>query len=98
MNADVDVEDIGIDAARIDDVVSAYDAVEDNGDHAEDYFYDFSGNEDNNVDADVAQNSFSGDDDDDVSGTPPLPPPDVFPPLSSNYKKLSSNPLPEQHL
>jgi hypothetical protein len=87
MNADADVEDIGFDAERIDDVVSAYDAVEDNEDHAEDYFYDFSGNEDNNVDPDVAQNSFSGDDDDDVSGTPPLPPPDVFTPLSSNYKK-----------
>ncbi len=66
---------------------SAYDAVEDHEDHAEDYFYDFSGNEDNNVDADVAQNSLSGDDDD-VGGTPPLPPPDVFASLSSNnYKK-----------
>ncbi len=55
---DVDVEDIGFDAERIDDVVSAYDAVQDREDHAEDYFYDFCGNEENNVDADVAQNSF----------------------------------------
>jgi hypothetical protein len=57
MNADVDVEDIGFDAERIDDVVAAYDAVEDHEDRAEDYYYDFSGNEENNVDADVAQNS-----------------------------------------
>ncbi len=54
MNADVDVEDIGFNAERIDDVVAACDAVEDNEDHAEDYFYDFCGNEENNVDADVA--------------------------------------------
>ncbi len=87
MNADADVEDIGFDAERIDNVVSAYDAVEDRENHAEDYFYDFCGNEDINVDVDVAQNSLSGDDDDDVSGTPPLPPPNVFAPLSSNYKK-----------
>ncbi len=36
MNADVDVEDIGFDAERIDDVVAAYNAVEDNENHAED--------------------------------------------------------------
>ncbi len=41
MNADVDVEDIGFDAERIDDVVAAYDAVEDHEDHAEDYFLRF---------------------------------------------------------
>ncbi len=42
---DVDVEDIGFDAERFDDVVAAYDAVEDHKEHAEDYFYDFCGNE-----------------------------------------------------
>ncbi len=86
MDADADVEDIGFDAKRIDDVVAAYDAVEGHEDHAEDYFYDLSGNEENNVDDGEAQNSFS-DDDDVVGGTPPLPPTDVFAPLSSNYKK-----------
>jgi hypothetical protein len=34
MDADVDVEDIGFDAGRIDNVVAAYDAVEDHEDHA----------------------------------------------------------------
>jgi hypothetical protein len=38
MNDDVDVEDIGFDAERIDDVVAAYDAVEDHEDHADDFF------------------------------------------------------------
>ncbi len=87
MDADAEVEDIGLDAKRIDDVVAAYDAVDDHEDRTEDYFYDFSGNRENNVVDGEAQNSFS-DDDDDVSGTPPpLPPTDVFAPLSSNYKK-----------
>jgi hypothetical protein len=86
MDADADVEDIGLDAKRIDDVVAAYDAVEDHEDRAEDYFNDFSGNKENNVVDGEAQNSFI-DDDDDVCGTPPLPPTDVFAPLSSNYKK-----------
>ncbi len=86
MDADADVEDIEFDAKRIDDVVAAYDAVEDHEDRAEDYFYDFSGNKENNVDDGKAQNSFS-DDDDDVSETPPLPTTDVFAPLISNYKK-----------
>jgi hypothetical protein len=49
MDADADVEDMGFDAKRIDDVVAAYDAVEDHEDHAEDYFYDLSGNEENNI-------------------------------------------------
>ncbi len=65
MDADADVEDIGLDAKRIDDVVAAYDAVEDHEDRAEDYFYDFSGNKENNFVDGEAQNSFSGDDDDD---------------------------------
>ena len=86
MDADADVENIGLDAKRIDDVVAAYDAVEDHEDRAEDYFNDFSGNKENNVVDGEAQNSFI-DDDDDVCGTPPLPPTDVFAPLSSNYKK-----------
>jgi hypothetical protein len=87
MDADVDVEDIGFDAERIDDVVAAYNAVVDHEDHAQDYFYDFSCYEKNNVDEGVvAQNSLSGDGDD-VSGTPPLPPTDVFAPLSASYKE-----------
>jgi hypothetical protein len=44
MNADADVKDIGFDAEHIDGFVAAYDTVEDHEDHAEDYFYDFSGN------------------------------------------------------
>ncbi len=38
MDADADVEDIGLDAKQIDDVVAAYDAVEYHEDRAEDYF------------------------------------------------------------
>ncbi len=36
MDADADLEDNGFDAKRIDDVVAAYDAVEDHEDHAKD--------------------------------------------------------------